>query len=62
MDQQPPIFEIEEQPRGNADILIISRGTEPRGSIEVHSYDEKAAWMLGLETVNKWILEKSLSK
>lgn len=62
MAQHPQIFEIEEQPRGDADILIVSCNTEPRGSIEVHSYEEKVAWMTALETVNRLILEQSLNK
>lgn len=62
MDKRVRTFEIEEQVRGNVNILIITQDYTPRGSIEIHSYAEKVAWLKGLEEVNRSILELSQTK
>lgn len=54
-------FWIEEVIRGQKEVLIIMFGADPRGSIEVASYTEKAAWKTAIENVNS-MLRTSLEK
>ncbi|HEX9430865.1 MAG TPA: hypothetical protein VF944_10855 [Candidatus Bathyarchaeia archaeon] len=42
----------EEVRRGSADVLVIYKKEEPKGTIEVDSYEEKAAWVAALQVVN----------
>ena len=43
---------FEEVKRGSIEVLIVHQGAEPRGSIEVLTYEEKAAWVSILEQLN----------
>lgn len=57
----PSGFWFEEVIRGTKEVLIVMHGAEPRGSIELASYEEKAAWQRALKDVNS-TLEKSSEK
>lgn len=54
-------FWIEEVIRGQKEVLIIMFGAEPRGSIEVNSYQEKMAWKEATVIANS-MLEASFKK
>lgn len=53
----PEGFWAEEVLRGGKEVLIVMFGAEPRGSIELASYEEKVAWQIALKDVNS-ILKK----
>lgn len=50
--EPPGDFWFEETQRGGAELLLVMRGGQPRGSIECLSYEEKLAWMSSLSLVN----------
>jgi len=58
---EPAMFWVEEVMRGNKEVLIIMFGAEPRGSIEIASYEEKVAWQEAIASVNL-TLQKSSQK
>lgn len=45
-------WSFEEVQRGSIEVLIVHKGADPRGSIEVLNYEEKAAWVSILEKLN----------
>lgn len=48
----PPGIWLEEQRRGNTDILIVMRSAFPIGFIEVGSYEEKVQWQTAVDHMN----------
>jgi len=54
-DEIPSGWWAEEYQRGNKELLIIHKGADPRGSIEVDTYEEKAAWLKILDQLNSML-------
>lgn len=48
----PTGFWFDEVIRGSKEVLIVMFGAEPRGYIELASYEEKVAWLTVLKDVN----------
>ena len=57
MNEIPAGWWAEEHQRGAKEILIIHKGPEPKGSVEVDSYEEKAAWLTILVQLNSILAE-----
>lgn len=51
-DEIPSGWWAEEHQRGAKELLIVHKGADPKGSIEVDTYEEKAAWMKMLAQLN----------
>jgi len=51
-DNPPPGWWFEETVRSNMQVLIVMFGAFPRGSIEVHDYEEKERWHKALTILN----------
>lgn len=51
-DEIPAGWWYEEHQRGNKEILIIHKGGEPKGSVEVDNYEEKVAWVKAITAIS----------
>lgn len=51
-DEIPSGWWGEEHLRGSKELLILHKGAEPKGSVEVDSYEEKVAWLKILAILN----------
>jgi hypothetical protein len=51
-DEVPAGWWYEEHQRGSKEILIIHKGAEPKGSVEVDNYEEKVAWTNAIKTIS----------
>lgn len=59
MPDAKPTFWIDEVRRGNTEMLVIMFGAEPRGTIDVATYEEKVAWTKAVEVVNSMLQQSS---
>ena len=56
-DEIPSGWWAEENQRGTKELLIIHRGIEPKGSVEIDTYEEKVAWLKAMELLNSILSE-----
>lgn len=45
IEEVPAGWWAEEHQRGNKEVLILHKGPEPKGMVEVDSYEEKVLWL-----------------
>jgi hypothetical protein len=57
-EEIPSGWWLEEHLRGSKEMLIIYKGVEPKGSVEVDSYEEKVAWIQAISVTLNSILEQ----
>jgi len=56
-EEIPSGWWVEEHQRGAKELLIIHKGVEPKGSVELDTYEEKAAWTKMIAQLNSILLE-----